>query len=40
MSVLVDVPKRRVSLVWAAVVLPKLPHIPAHGPRIGYRVEW
>jgi hypothetical protein len=40
MSVLVDVPKRRVSLVWAAVVLPKLPHAPAHGPRVGFRVEW
>ena len=40
MSVLVDVPKRRVSLVWAAVVVPKLPHIPQHEPRIEYRVEW
>ncbi len=40
MSVLVDAPKRRVSLVWAAVVLPKLPHAPAHGPKVGYRVDW
>ena len=40
MSVLVDVPKRRVSLVWAAVVIPKLPHVPQHGPKVGFRVDW
>lgn len=40
MSVLVDVTKRRVSLVWAGVVLPKLPHAPQHGPKVGFRVEW
>jgi hypothetical protein len=40
MSVLVDATKRRVSLVWAGVVLPKLPHAPEHGPKVGTRVEW
>ena len=40
MSVLVDVPNRCVSLVWAGVVLPKLPHAPAHGPKVGFRVDW
>lgn len=40
MSVLVDVPERRVSLVWAAVVAPRLPHVPQNGPKVGYRVSW
>jgi hypothetical protein len=40
MSVLVDATKRRLSLVWAAVLLPRLPHVPEHGPKVGYRVEW
>jgi hypothetical protein len=40
MSVLVDVPKRRVSLVWAGVVVPRLPHVPQNGPDVGFRVEW
>ena len=40
MSVLVDAVGRRVSLVWAAVVLPRLPHTPRHGPRVGFRVDW
>jgi hypothetical protein len=40
MSVLVDATKRSVSLVWAGVVLPKLPHAPQHGPKVGFRVEW
>jgi hypothetical protein len=40
MSVLVDVPKRRVSLVWAGVVVPRLPHVPQNEPDVGFRVEW
>jgi hypothetical protein len=40
MSVVVDATRRRVSLVWAGVVLPKLPHAPEHGPKVGFRVEW
>lgn len=40
MSVLVDATKRRVSLVWAGVVIPKLPHAPQHGPKVGFRVGW
>lgn len=39
-SVLVDVPKRRVSLVWSAVLTPKLPHVPQNEPEVGVRVEW
>lgn len=40
MSILVDATRRRVSLVWAGVVLPRLPHAPQHGPEVRYRVEW
>jgi hypothetical protein len=40
MTVIVDVPKRRLSLVWAGVVQPKLPHVPQNGPKVGFRVEW
>lgn len=40
MSVLVDATRRLVSLVWAGVVLPRLPHAPQHGPEVGFRVEW
>lgn len=39
-SVLVDVPKRRVSLVWSGVVVAKLPHVPQNEPKVGFRVEW
>lgn len=40
MSVLVDVPKRRVSLVWAGVVVPRLPHVPQNEPKVRFRVDW
>lgn len=40
MTVLVDVPERRVSLVWAASVQPLLPHQPELAEKVGYRVEW
>ncbi len=39
-SVIVDVAKRRVSLVWSGVVVGKLPHVPQNEPKIGFRVEW
>ena len=39
-SVIVDVPRRRVSLVWSAVVVPRLPHIPQNEPKVGFRVGW
>ncbi|MFN7988505.1 MAG: DUF2169 domain-containing protein [Thermoanaerobaculia bacterium] len=40
MTVIVDATKRRLSLVWAGVVVPRLPHVPQNGPKVGFRVEW
>ncbi|MFN7988500.1 MAG: DUF2169 domain-containing protein [Thermoanaerobaculia bacterium] len=40
MSVIVDAERRLVSLVWAAVVVPKYPHGPENVPQIAYRVAF
>lgn len=40
MSVIVDAEKRLVSLVWAAVVVPKYPHRPDNGPDVAFRVSF
>ena len=40
MSVSVDAEKRLVSLVWAAVVVPRYPHGPANAPQVGFRVAF
>ena len=40
MTVIVDATKRRLSLVWAGVVIPRHPHVPQNGPKVGFRVEW
>jgi hypothetical protein len=40
MSVIVDAEKRLVSLVWAAVVVPKYPHRPDNVPDVAFRVAF